>query len=327
MKAVLCKEFGNPTDLVIEEVESKPPLEGEVKIAVHACGVNFADIVMIKGEYQVKPPLPFTPGLEIAGEIMQVGAAVKHLKEGDRVIGICNDGGFAEEVNISAKLVLPMPPTMDFVTGAAFPIAYGTSHVALTHRANLQAGETLLVGGASGGVGLTAVELGKVLGAVVIAAASSDEKLNLARKRGADFTINYTTEDVRQRVKEITDDKGADVIYDPVGGEFFNQAMRSIKWEGRMLVIGFASGNIPEIGVNRLLVKNCAVIGVYWGAYALNDPKIMRESFNILFDLYTRGKLKPQVTQTYPLENAVDALQAIVNRQSTGKLVLTTGRS
>ncbi len=325
MKALVCREFGSPSVLTVEEIASPPPLEGEVKIAVRACGVNFADIVMVKGDYQVKPPFPFSPGLEVAGEIAAVGKRVTHLKEGDSVIGLCNYGGYAEEVNAPAVMVMPMPAGMDFVTGAAFPIAYGTSHIALTHRGNLKAGETLLVGGASGGVGLTAVELGKVLGAVVIAAASSDEKLELPKKRGADFTLNYTTENLRQRIKAITGGDGVDVIYDPIGGEFFNQAMRVIKWEGRMLVIGFASGQIPEMAVNRLLVKNCAVLGVYWGAYAFNNPSVLFDSMRTLFELYERGKLQPQVTQTYPLENTVAALNAMLNRQSTGKLVITMG--
>lgn len=323
MKAILCKELGNLSALTVEDIPSQPPRGGEVQVAVRACGVNFADTLMLKGQYQYKPPLPFTPGLEVAGEVITVGAGVEHVKPGDRVIGICNYGGFAEEANIPAPLVIPMPPNMDFVSAAAFPINYGTSHVALTHRANLQAGETLLVGGASGGVGLTAVELGKLLGATVIAAASTPEKLAVAQQYGADYLINYTTESVRERVKALTDGRGADVIYDPVGGDFFGDAMRAINWGGRMLVVGFASGRIPEVAVNHLLIKNCAVMGILWGAYALNDPKTMLSSLQTLIGWYAEGKLKPYVSHTFLLEQAADAFNMMLNRQSTGKIVLT----
>lgn len=327
MKAVLCKAYGEPSDLVVEQIPSLSPAEGQVRIGVRACGVNFPDTLMIKGQYQAKPPFPFSPGLEVAGEVLEVGAGVKHFKPGDRVIGICGYGGFAEEVLVPAAMTLPMPDTMDFVAAGGFPVTYSTSHVALAHRAQLQPGETLLVLGAAGGVGLTAVELGKLMGAQVIAAASTPEKLKVAQQYGADFVIDYTQEDLRDKLKEYTGGKGVNVVYDPVGGALMEPALRSMAWEGRFLVIGFASGTIPQLPANLPLLKNCAVMGVFWGAYALNKPQVMRDSLAALLRWYTEGKLKPHVSRTYPLEQAADALYAMLNRQSTGKLILTPTQS
>jgi NADPH:quinone reductase len=307
---------------VLEEVGAKAPGEGEVRIRVRTCGVNFADTLMIAGQYQSRPPFPFSPGLEIAGEVIEVGAGVTQFKLDDRVMGITDYGGYAEEATIRAALLLPMPPSMDFVTAAAFPIAYGTSHVALDHRAHLQAGETLLVLGAAGGVGLTAVEIGTLMGATVIAAASTPEKLALTQQYGAEHLINTSTENLRDRIKEITGGKGVDVVYDPVGGDLFDQAVRSLNWEGRLLVIGFASGRIPEVPANMTLVKNSSIVGVFWGAYAGRNPKVLTGSLLKLLGWHAEGNLKPHISATYPLENAADALFALINRQSTGKVVI-----
>ena len=324
MKAILCKAFGEPDSLVLEEVESPKVRGGEVKVRVRACGVNFPDLLMIQGKYQVKPDFPFSPGAEIAGDVIEVGAGVDNIQVGDRVIGIVNYGGFAEEVTVPAMMTLPMPDSMSYEHGAVFALVYGTSHVGLSHRANLQAGETLLVLGAAGGVGLTAVEVGKVMGANVIAAASTDEKLALTREYGADHTINYSNEILRDRVKDITGGKFADVIYDPVGGDLFDEAVRCMGWESRYLVIGFASGRIPELPVNRVLIKNSSLVGLYWGAYAFNDPSVMQRSFQTLLQWYSEGKLKPHIDRSYALADAAQALTALGNREAKGKLVLIT---
>lgn len=323
MKAILCKAWGDPSTLVLEEVEAKALGEGEVRIRIRACGVNFADTLMIAGQYQSRPPFPFSPGVEIAGEVIEVGAGVTQFMLDDRVMGITDYGGYAEEATIRAALLLPMPPNMDFVTAAAFPIAYGTSHLALDHRAHLKTGKTLLVLGAAGGVGLTAVEIGKLMGATVIAAASTPEKLALTQQYGAEHFINTSSENLRDRIKEITGGKGVDVVYDPVGGDLFDQAVRSLNWEGRLLVIGFASGRIPEVPANLTLVKNISIVGVFWGAYAGRNPKVLTGSLLTLLGWHAEGKLKPHVSATYPLEKAADAMFALINRQSTGKVVIT----
>jgi NADPH2:quinone reductase len=323
VKAVLCKQWGDPDSLVVEEVESRPPGAGEVRLRVRACGVNFLDTLIIQGKYQVKPPLPFSPGVEIAGEVLDVGEGVTRPKPGARVLALADWGGFAEEVTVPANRVLPIPPGMDFVTAAAFPTVYGTSHLALSHRAHLQPGETLLVTGAAGGVGLTAVEIGKLMGATVIACASTPEKLALAAQYGSDHGILYTHESIRDRVKEITGGKGVNVVYDAVGGEYFDQCVRSLAWEGRLLVIGFASGTIPQLPVNLTLVKNASVVGVYWGAYASKDPQTLNDSLEALMGWYAEGKLKPHISQTFPLERAADAIWSLARRESTGKVVVT----
>lgn len=323
MKAVLCQDWGDPESLVYTDVPSREPGPGEVKIRVRACGVNFADTLIIAGGYQVKPERPFSPGMEVAGEVLAVGEGVSGWQPGARVLTIVDYGGFAEEVIANAMTVLPLPESMDFETAAAFPIAYGTSHLALDHRGGLQPGETLLVFGAAGGVGLTAVEIGKRMGATVIACASTAEKLALAQSYGADHLINYREEDLRERVKAITGGGGADVIYDPVGGDSFDQAMRVINWEGRLLVIGFASGRIPQLPVNLTLVKNCAVVGVFWGAYARRDPATLMQSLMTLIGWHASGGLKPHISATFPLPEAGRALRTLMNRQSTGKLVVT----
>ncbi len=327
MKAVLCKSWGDPSTLTIEDVPSPPITGGEVRIGVHASGINFADILMVAGQYQFRPPFPFSPGLEVAGEVLEIGDGVDNVKIGDRVMAICNYGGYAEEVIVPAPMVVPLPDSMSFIDAAAFPLAYGTSHVALTDRAHLKEGETLLVLGATGGVGLTAVELGKHLGATVIAAAGSTEKLAIAKEYGADFLINYREESIRDQVKAFTGGVGADVIFDPVGGDAFDEAIRAINWDGRLIVVGFASGRIPELPVNRVLIKNCAVMGVFWGAYALNNPQVMFKSLKTLLSWYQEGNLKPHISATLPLEKAAEAMGLLTNRQSTGKVILITERT
>lgn len=327
MRAILCKAWGEPSTLACEEVPSPPLKPGHVRIAVHGAGVNFADTLMIAGKYQEKPPFPFSPGLEAAGVVTEVAADAKRLKVGDRVMAVTGHGGFAEEAVVAEALAFVVPRAMDLVTAAGFAVVYGTSHLALRYRAKLQAGETLLVTGASSGVGLTAVELGKAMGASVIAMASSPEKLEVARRHGADHLIDYAKEDIRERVKAITGGKGANVIYDPVGGDAFDGALRSIAWEGRLVVIGFASGRIPQAPANYILIKNCSVIGVLWGVTVRRDPALAAESFAELFRLYEAGKLKPLVSRTLPLERAAEALSLMMARKITGKLVITTGRS
>ena len=324
MNAVLCKQFGEPESLVIDEIASLTVEPGTVKIGVRACGVNFPDLLMIQGQYQFKPPLPFSPGLEVAGDIIELGANVEGLRVGDRVMATMMHGGFAEEVVVPAASVLPMPDNMPYDIGAAMPLVYGTAHVALAHRAQLQSGETLLVLGAAGGVGLAAVEIGNVMGARVIAAASTDEKLEVALQQGASETINYATEDLRQRIKALTSDKGADVVFDPVGGDLFDIAVRRIAWEGRYLVIGFASGRIPSLPANIALLKNASLVGVFWGAYMMHDPAVIQRSFQQLLRWYAEGKLQPRVHSAFALKDAARALREIKDRRAMGKVVLNT---
>ncbi|MCB0019179.1 MAG: NADPH:quinone oxidoreductase family protein [Anaerolineales bacterium] len=322
MRALLCHEFGGPDKLRLGEVVLPPAGPGELKIAIHACGLNFADTLIIQGLYQEKPPFPFSPGMEIAGEVIEIGEGVSDFLVGDRIAAMCGHGGFAEEVIVPAGMALRLPGNMDYVTGASFAVAYGTSHLALAHRAHLQPGETLLVHGAAGGVGLTAVELGKLMGATVIATASSAEKLALAQRYGADHLINYKEESFRERVLEITGKRGADVIYDPVGGPVFEESVRCVAWEGRLLVIGFASGAIAQFPTNLALVKNFSVVGLYWGRYAQKDPAVLLHSMRQLLDWYDDGKLQPHISQVLPLAQGGEALQILMDRQAQGKVVL-----
>ena len=322
MQALLCHEFGGPELLRLGEVALPPAGPGQLKIAIHACGLNFADALMIQGLYQEKPPFPFSPGMEIAGEIIEVGEGVDGLHPGDRVAAMCGHGGFAQEVIVPAGMALRLPDKMDFVTGAAFVVAYGTSHLALSHRAHLQPGETLLVHGAAGGVGLTAVELGKLMGATVIATASSAAKLALAQQYGADHLINYQTESFRDQVLAITEGRGADVIYDPVGGPVFTQSVRCIAWEGRLLVIGFASGEIAQFPTNLALVKNFSLVGLYWGRYAQQNPTVLRHSMRQLLEWYADGRLRPHISQVLPLAQGAEALRILLERRAQGKVVL-----
>ncbi len=322
MKAVLCKAHGEPDDLVYEETASPSVGPRDVRVAIHACGVNFPDILLIQNKYQFKPDLPFSPGLEVAGEVIEVGPEVKRFKAGDRVMVTCGHGGFAEEVAADEDSVFALPDGVTYKQAAGFPITYGTTYHALVDRANLQSGEVLLVHGAAGGVGLTAVEMGKLMGATVIGTVGSDAKMDIVREYGADHVINYSNESIRDRVKELTGDKGADVIYDPVGGDAFDQSMRCIAWEGRLLVIGFASGRIPEMRANLALLKGCSVVGVFWGSFAKRDPDQNRAHFDKMLGWCAEGKLKPHVSMTFPLEQAPEALKALISRKATGKVLV-----
>ncbi|SDR47374.1 NADPH:quinone oxidoreductase family protein [Pseudovibrio sp. Tun.PSC04-5.I4] len=327
MRAVVCSEYGPPESLSVQNVDRKEPGKGQVRIAVEAAGVNFPDTLVIAGKYQIKPPMPFVPGGEIAGRIDALGEGVTGFAVGDPVMALLlQQGGFAEEAVVDASAVMKRPEEMSATVAAGFTMTYGTSMHALKQRAELKAGETLLVLGAGGGVGLTAVELGKVMGARVIAAASSAEKLEAARKAGASELINYTTEDLRERLKEITGKKGVDVVYDPVGGDMFEKALRSTAWNGRVLVVGFASGEIPTVPVNLTLLKGCAITGVFWGAFRMREPEKDMDNFSELFKWFQSGKINPTVSRSYSLEEAPEALRDLMERRVVGKVVLATGR-
>jgi NADPH2:quinone reductase len=308
---------------VIEDVPSPVPGPGQVVISVKAAGVNFPDTLIIQNKYQYKPPLPFSPGSECAGIVKVVGEGVARIKEGDRVMAVTTYGSFAEEVLTDQSRVLSIPAGMDFPTAAAFTLTYGTSAHALLDRGELKAGETLLVLGASGGVGLAAIEIGKVLGATVIASASTAEKLAVCREHGADEVINYSTEDLRERLKTMTKGEGVDVVYDPVGGPHAEMALRSTAWRGRFLVVGFASGEIPKIPLNLVLLKGCSIAGVFWGEFQRREPDRFAEIIGQLGRWYQSGRLKPYVSETLPLERAAEALTLMSSRKVKGKLVLT----
>ncbi|MEK1941489.1 MAG: NADPH:quinone oxidoreductase family protein [Pseudomonas sp.] len=322
MKAVLCKAFGPAETLVLEEVASPEPKKNEVLLDVHAAGVNFPDTLIIEGKYQFKPPFPFSPGGEAAGVVAAVGEKVTHVKPGDRVMALTGWGSFAEQVAVAGYSVMPIPAGMDFASAAAFGMTYGTSIHALKQRANLQPGETLLVLGASGGVGLAAVEIGKAMGARVIAAASSAEKLEVAKAAGADELINYSEGGLKDKLKELTGGQGVDVIYDPVGGDLFEEAFRSIAWNGRFLVVGFASGTIPSLPANLTLLKGASLVGVFWGAFAQRQPQDNAANFEQLFTWFAEGKVKPLVSQTFPLTDAAGAINALGQRKAVGKVVV-----
>jgi NADPH:quinone reductase len=325
MKAVLCKHYGPPESLTFEELPSPRPGAGEVVVTVKAASVNFPDVLIIQNKYQFKPPLPFSPGSELAGVIKEVGPNVTGFKEGDKVIAFTTYGAFAEEVKTEAGRLLPLPEGMDFASGAAFLLTYGTSDHALRDRGGLKAGETLLVLGAAGGVGLAAIEIGKALGARVIACASSEEKLAACREHGADAAINYSTDDLRERIKALTEGRGADVVYDPVGGPYTEPAFRSLAWRGRLLVVGFAAGDIPKLPLNLALLKGASVVGVFWGDFTRREPRAFADSVRQLGQWFRDGKLRPHISQTFPLRQAADALKLMAARQVKGKVVLTTG--
>jgi len=325
MKAVLCKAWGPPESLVLEECPALEPAPGKVVVSVHAAGVNFPDTLIIQNKYQHKPPLPFSPGSEAAGVVKAVGPGVEGWKPGDRVIAQTTYGAFAEEVQAEPEQLIALPQGMDFATAATLGLAYGTSCYALIDRARLRAGETLLVLGASGGVGLAAIEIGKILGARVIACASSDAKLAVCREHGADATINYAAEDLRARVKAITGGKGLDVVYDPVGGPHTEPALRDMAWGGRLLVVGFAAGGIPKVALNLPLIKGCSIVGVWWGAFAKRDWAQHQANIAQLGRWFAEGRIRPHISARYPLERAADALNALARREVSGKIVLTTG--
>jgi NADPH:quinone reductase len=304
-------------------VPSQEPGPGEAVIAVKAASVNFPDVLIIENKYQVKPPLPFSPGSELAGFVKAVGAGVTAFTPGDRVMAITGYGAFAEEVKTEARRMLAIPHGMDFATAAAFGLTYATSEHALVDRGALKAGETLLVLGAAGGVGLAAIEIGKILGARVIACASTDEKLAVCRAHGADDTINYAAEDLRERIKALTGGNGPDVVYDPVGGAYTEMALRSIAWRGRLLVVGFAAGEIPKIPLNLTLLKGCSIVGVFWGDFTRREPHHFAEAMARLGGWYAEGRLKPHISATFPLDRAADALTLMAARRVTGKVVLT----
>lgn len=322
MKAVLCKTLGPARDLVLEEVASPVPKKNEILLEVQAAGVNFPDTLIIEGKYQFQPPLPFSPGAEAAGVVAAVGEKAGAFKVGDRVMALTGWGAFAEQVAVPHYNVLPIPSSMDFTTAAAFGMTYGTSMHALKQRGQLQPGETLLVLGASGGVGLAAVEIGKAMGARVIAAASSAEKLAVAKAAGADELIDYSQASLKDEIKRLTGGQGVNVIYDPVGGELFEQAVRGLAWNGRLLFVGFASGAIPQVAANLLLLKGAAVLGVFWGAFTQRQPEDNAANFRQLFAWHAQGKLKPLVSKTYPLAEAGTAIEQLGQRRAVGKLVV-----
>ena len=322
MKAIVCKAWGPPDSLELQDLPDLMPGPGEVAVDVRAAGVNFPDVLTVQGKYQVKPPLPFTPGNEFAGEVRAVGEGVRGFKVGDRVIGFTQTGAFAEQAIAPAAVLMPMPPGMDFDTAAAITLTYGTSHHAVVDRGQLQAGETMLVLGAAGGVGLAAIEIGKALGARVIAAASSPEKLEVCRQHGADVLIDYTKEDLREALKAATGGKGPDVIYDPVGGPYSEPALRSIAYRGRHLVVGFAAGDIPKLPWNLMLLKSASVVGVFWGDFARREPQKNGAAMREMLGWMAEGKLKPLVSKRYALGETAQALNDMAERKVTGKVVI-----
>lgn len=323
MRAVLCKEYGPPESLVLEEIADPSPAAGEVLLDVAAAAVNFPDVLMIEGKYQSQPPFPFSPGGEIAGTVTALGEGVSEWQVGDAVFGGISVGGFAEKIAVAANRLRAIPEGMSFAQASGISTTYGTSYHALKQRADIQPGETLLVLGAAGGVGIAAVELGKALGARVIAAASSDEKLAVARAAGADELINYADGELKDKVKALTDGKGADVIYDPVGGDLFDQCMRAINWNGRVLVVGFTGGYIPKVPINLILLKGCQVVGVFYGSFTAREAALNAQNFEEILDLFKAGKINPLVGAEYPLEQYAEALRCLSERRATGKVVVT----
>jgi NADPH:quinone reductase len=325
MKALLCRAYGPIENLKLEDIPQLVPAAGEVVVEVKASSLNFPDALLVQGLYQVKPPLPFSPGMEIAGIIKGIGSGVSGLKVGDRVIGSPGRGGFAQECLVAADRITPLPAGMDFDTGSAILLTYCTTLHALADVGGLKAGETLVVLGAAGGVGTSAIEIRKAMGARVIAAASSAEKLEFCRKLGADETIDYQATDLRQRINELTSGNGADVVYDPVGGSYTESALRATAWRGRFLVIGFASGTIPQIKLNLALLKERQILGVYWGDWTTRDPAGQRRNVEQLGRWFSEGKIKPAISERVPLEEAPAAMQRIVQRKVMGKVVVVPG--
>ena len=322
MKAVLCKAWGPPETLVVEDVPAPVPGKGQVVVAVKAAGVNFPDVLIIQNKYQFKPALPFSPGNEIAGVVKAVGEGVQGFAPGDRVIALIGWGGFAEEVAVDTARLAPLPSGVEYTVGASFGLTYATSYHALKDRAQLRAGETLLVLGAAGGVGLAAVELGRLMGARVIAAASSADKLGACLAHGADEAIDYQTEDLRERLKALTGGRGVDVVCDPVGGSYTEPALRSTAWRGRFVVLGFAAGEIPKIPLNLPLLKGFSIVGVFWGDFTRREPKNAERDLHDLVALHRAGKIRPLVFDRYALEETSDALYALMERRVQGKVVI-----
>lgn len=323
MRAIVVDRWMEPSELRVGQAPEPKIAPGTLRVEVHAAGCNFFDILMVKGQYQVKPRFPFIPGAEVAGVVTEVGPGVEGFARGDRVFASAGLGGFAEQAVVPARGTWPLPKGMSFEEGAALPIIYPTSYAGLVHRARLQPGETLLVHAAAGGVGIAAVQIGKSLGARVLATAGGADKLEIARAAGADVLIDYQKEDFVEKVMEATDGRGADVIYDSVGGDVFDRSLKCIAWNGRLLVIGFASGRIPEVKANRILLKNIAVVGLHWGAHAQHQPERIGEVFERLFELHARGAIRPVIFGTHPLEKVADALEALGSRKTWGKVIVT----
>lgn len=322
MRALVCKEYGPPDTLVIEERDDPVPGEGQIGVDIEAAGINFPDVLAIAGKYQVKTPTPFVPGNEAAGIVYEIGPGDSQFAVGDKVIVNTAGGAFAEKCVADTDKSIALPDDLDFEQGAGFTVTYGTSYHALKQSAKLKSGETLLVLGAAGGVGITAVEIGNAMGARVIAAASSDEKLDFAVSAGADETINYSEVPLKETVKELTGGKGVDVVYDPVGGELADQAFRATAWHGRYLVIGFASGGIPEFAANIALLKEASIIGVWWGTWVARNPKLQMQNMMEMAELIKSGTLSPRVTESYSLDDYADAFRAITERRARGKVTL-----
>jgi len=322
MRALVCQEYGPPESMVIEELDDPVPGKGQILVDIKAAGINFPDVLAIAGKYQVKTPTPFVPGNEAAGVVSAVAPDVTQFDIGDKVIINTMGGAFAEKCVADVHMSMPLPDELSFEQGAGFTVTYGTSYHALKQSANLQAGETVLVLGAAGGVGITAVEIAKAMGARVIAAASSDEKLDFAVSAGADATINYSEVSLKETVKQLTGGQGADVVYDPVGGEFAEQAFRATAWHGRYLVIGFASGEIPKFAANIALLKEASIIGVWWGTWASKNPKLQIRNMMEMAELIKEGTLTPRVTESYSLDDFANAFKAITERRARGKVTL-----
>ncbi len=322
MKAILCTRFGGPDDLEFKDLPDPTPGPGEIVIAVRAAALNFFDTLLIAGKYQVKPPFPFSPAAEYAGVVESIGAGVTGFAAGDRVLGYRGSGAAREKVVTTADRLVKLPDSLEDDRAAGLTVTYGTTLHALKDRAKLKAGETLAVLGASGGTGLAAIEIGKLMGARVIACASAPEKLAFARERGADAGINYASEDLKDGLRKLTDGRGADVIYDPVGGPYAEQALRSIAWAGRFLVIGFAAGEIPKLPLNLVLLKSCDVVGVFWGAFIERDPAGHQANMDQLVRWGAEKKISAHVDSVYPLEKTADALKAIAERKVMGKVIL-----
>lgn len=321
MKAVLCESYGPPENLVVKEIESLVPGKGEVVIEVKASGLNFPDTLIIEGKYQFQPEMPFSPGGEVAGIVKRIGEGVEHLKIGDRVMAGTGWGGFAEEVVGKASNVFPLPEGISFEQAASTMMTFGTSYHALVNRAELKSGETLLVLGAAGGVGTAAIQIGKALGAKVIAAASSEEKLQYCKSIGADDTINYSHEDIKTQAKLLTEGKGVDVVYDPIGDRFTEPALRSMAWKGRYLVVGFAAGEIPKIPLNLPLLKGCSIVGVFWGGFFRNEPQVNADNFKTIVRWLEEGKVQAQIHKKYNLEQVAEAMSELTSKKVKGKII------
>jgi len=330
MKAALCTHYGPPEEMVVQDIPGPKAGKGQVVVTVKACGINFPDVLMIQDKYQFKPALPFSPGGEIAGVVKEAGEGVSNVKVGDKVIVSIGSGGLAEEALADASRCIPMPASLDFAVASSFFVTYGTSYHALHDRAHLKAGETLVVLGAAGGVGLSAVELGKAMGAKVVAAASSAEKVALAKAHGADEGFVYPAgrlskdeqKALSDEIKRLTDGKGADVLYDPVGGDYAEPALRAMNWEGRYLVIGFAAGDIPRVPLNLALLKGCDIVGVFWGASVARNPKASMANLAQITAWIAEGKLKPHVSERIPLARAGEAIRLLMDRKAQGKVVV-----